>query len=192
MVLQKSALATAVIIAITTAAGAGEYDARLSAIMRDQIVDIAKDPIVIATLRRQNVDTAAYDAGRIEQLDTIWRQQVVQGGEMIDGYLARPASQRLRDVKQAAQGLYSELFVSDAQGLNAALSDTTSDYWQGDEAKWQVPHDTNAPHFGEVAFDDSSQSYQSQVSVPVYDPNSQQFLGVLTVGVNLEILAEAN
>jgi hypothetical protein len=33
--------------------------------------------------------------------------------------------------------MITEMFVMDAKGLNVGQSDVTSDYWQGDEAKWQ-------------------------------------------------------
>lgn len=31
---------------------------------------------------------------------------------------------------------YAEIFVMDNQGANVAMSDKTSDYWQGDEDKF--------------------------------------------------------
>ena len=69
----------------------------------------------------------------------------------------------------------------DMKGLNVGQSDVTSDYWQGDEAKWQKTYGVgpSAVLIDEVEFDDSSQTYQSQVSIAVV---------AVTVGVNVEML----
>ena len=59
----------------------------------------------------------------------------------------------------------------DNQGANVAMTDKTSDYWQGDEAKFKKSyHNGKGTVFvDEVEFDDSSQAYLVQVSVPVKD-----------------------
>ena len=64
-------------------------------------------------------------------------------------------------------GAITEVFVMDAQGLNVAASGPTSDYWQGDEAKFQETYlkGAEAIHVSEVEFDESSQTYSVQVSV---------------------------
>ena len=38
----------------------------------------------------------------------------------------------------------------------------------------------------DVEFDESSQAYQSQVSVAVVDPKTNKVIGAVTVGVNVE------
>ena len=76
----------------------------------------------------------------------------------------------------------------DAQGLNVAQSDVTSDYWQGDEAKWQETYNTGNVHIGDVELDESTQTYQAQVSLPIFDPESNAVIGAATFGVNLELL----
>jgi hypothetical protein len=40
----------------------------------------------------------------------------------------------------------------------------------------------------EVEFDDSTQTYQVQVSISVADPDSGEAIGAITVGVNVELL----
>jgi len=71
-----------------------------------------------------------------------------------------------------------------------ALSDVTSDYWQGDEAKWQMTYGEPAGtvHLGDVELDESTQTYQSQVSFPIFDPETGEGIGAVTVGVDLSAL----
>ena len=78
----------------------------------------------------------------------------------------------------------------DARGLNVAASGVTSDYWQGDEAKFRETFGKGprAMHISEVEFDESSQTFQSQLSVPIVDPVTQEPLGAITVGLNAEQL----
>ena len=41
-------------------------------------------------------------------------------------------------------------------------------------------------HVSEIEFDESSQSYQMQVSVPLFDPASGVAVGAATFGLNAE------
>ena len=78
----------------------------------------------------------------------------------------------------------------DAQGLNVAASDMTSDYWQGDEAKHSETYGAGPDgfHISEIEFDDSTQRYQAQVSFTLIDPATGSAIGAVTVGVDAESL----
>jgi hypothetical protein len=74
----------------------------------------------------------------------------------------------------------------DDQGANVCMSDRTSDYWQGDEAKWQNSFNggKGGVNFDERKFDSSAKAVVVQVSVPVLDQG--KVVGALTVGVKAE------
>ncbi len=74
--------------------------------------------------------------------------------------------------------------------FNVATSAVTSDFWQGDEPKFAetFPNGAGAMHLGNVEFDESSQTYQGQISVSIVDPASNEVVGAMTVGVNAEAL----
>ena len=78
----------------------------------------------------------------------------------------------------------------DGKGLNVGQSDVTSDYWQGDEDKWQKTFlaGAGAVHVSEVEFDESSQTYQSQFSMPIVDPATSTVIGAVTVGVDVTMV----
>lgn len=172
------------------AATAQDYDASLLAIAEDARV-WAADPTVIAAVRAQNAETADIEQAEIDSLDAQWRAEVGAGDTpLIDEVSGRDASAALVDIRDGAEGLITEIFVMDAHGLNVAVSDVTSDYWQGDEAKWAETYlvGPDAVHLGDVEFDESTQAFQSQVSVTVVDPDSGEPIGAMTIGVNLEFL----
>ena len=64
----------------------------------------------------------------------------------------------------------------------------TSDYWQGDEEKHQLTFGAgpNAIHVSEVELDESTQSYQAQVSFTIIDPATGAGIGAATIGLNAE------
>ena len=74
----------------------------------------------------------------------------------------------------------------DNQGANVAMTDKTSDYWQGDEAKFKESYNNGegAVHISDVEFDDSTQAYLVQVSVPVKDGDA--IIGAITVGIDVD------
>ena len=106
---------------------------------------------------------------------------------MIDAVLATPLSVFLRKIKAQNNGLFSEIFIMDNKGLNVGQSDVTSDYWQGDEAKWQKTYAAgpDAIEIGDREYDESSRKFLIQVSMPVVDPTSKSPIGAATVGVSL-------
>lgn len=163
-----------------------EFTDSLRSIAARDIGGWTSAPVVLEALRHQNTQTEALSVAEILSLDATWRDQTVTGGDLIDELMSNPLSVYLKGLKSAGKNVYTEVFIADARGLNVGQSDVTSDYWQGDEAKWQVPFQTEQTHFGGVEFDESTQTYQSQISVPIFDNGS--VIGVITVGVDLEHL----
>jgi hypothetical protein len=87
---------------------------------------------------------------------------------------------------QKSDPYYAEIFVMDNQGANVAMTDKTSDYWQGDEDKFKESYKNGqgAVHISDVKFDDSTQAYLVQVSVPVKD--NDKVIGAITFGIDVD------
>ena len=114
----------------------------------------------------------------------------VEAGDkpMIDEALASPLSKFLMEQREASEGVITELFVTDDKGLNVGQSDPTSDYWQGDEAKWQKSFQVGpgAIFVDDVEKDESTQQLQTQVSATIVDPKTGAAIGAVTVGINVD------
>src|SRR3546814_10480376 len=93
---------------------------------------------------------------------------------MIDAVMGSSLSKYLRQQQEATQGTATEIFVMDNRGLNVGQSEVTSDYWQGDEAKFQKSYEAGADAIfvDEVEMDESTQTFQSQVSMSFIDRKS--------------------
>ena len=157
--------------ALGTAAQADDYGAMMRAYLENNIATWANDPVLVAAIEAQNTKTTSFSQQEIDSLDLIWRAESTapDASSTIQPVLNNAAAEFLRKHVAASGGVISEAFVMDAVGLNVAASDVTSDYWQGDEAKWQetYPMGAGAVHIGDVEFDESSLAVQGQVSMVI-------------------------
>lgn len=188
--MKKLVLSAGLIVCAATAS-ANEYRPAIQSYLDSEIVGWVNNPVILDAIRAQNTRTAGYDQAEIDRLDLAWRAEVgMPNSPIISDVLQNDAADFLRTRMEQAGGVISEVFAMDARGLNVAASDVTSDYWQGDEAKFQQTFGVGAGavHIGEVEFDELSQTYQGQVSVVIVDPDTNAPIGAVTVGLNAEAL----
>ncbi|WP_290885668.1 hypothetical protein [Hoeflea sp.] len=149
------------------------------------------DPIVIEAIKEQNAKHAYLSQADIEKLDLAWRAQVTTANRpLVDEVLGREISKFLAQKQELSRGMISELFVMDSKGLNVGQSEVTSDYWQGDEAKWRQTYSAGPDviYFDRAAIDESSQALQLQASLTISDPQTGEAIGAITIGINLDLL----
>jgi hypothetical protein len=84
--------------------------------------------------------------------------------------------------------IYPEAFLSGAQGEKVAFIEKTTSYIHKGSAKFDVPFGGKAWQ-GQPEFDESSQTHQIQVGVPVVSGGKS--IGVLVVGINLTKLEKS-
>ena len=171
----------------------GAIRALLAEIAKTELITWTQDPTLVAAVRAQNLAHARIGQDRIDALDLQWRAEAKEnGGPLVNDLMSRPVSITLRDKQVATAGFINEIFVMDNLGLNVAQSAVTSDYWQGDEGKWQKSYGDGtgegAVHISDVEFDESTGVFQSQVSIPVKDLETGKLLGAMTFGVNVQSL----
>ncbi len=172
-----------------TATVAAAKDVAVSPDVIEDIKAWASTAEIVAAVKAQNAENAKLSQADIDKLDKAWRAETKSDHQpMIKAILSKPVSGFLKAKKESSAGNYSEIFVMDNKGLNVGQSDVTSDYWQGDESKWKKSYGAGAQavFVDDVEFDESSQTYQSQVSVSIVDPATNQVIGAVTVGVNVE------
>lgn len=183
--------ALAFVAAAPVSASASDFDGALTELAVNELRAHLSDPALIAAIKAQNEANGGLSEADIDALDQQWRAQVgASDAALIDGVLGAAVSATLADIRDASEGLFTEIFVMDKVGLNVAASDVTSDYWQGDEAKWRETFlvGADAVHLGEVELDESTQTYQAQVSLSIADPETGAPIGAATFGVNVEFL----
>lgn len=151
------------------------------------LVNLGTDPVIVEAVRLENAKGKTLS--QIQELDRQWKA-TAGIADYMEAMMGSKCGKHLRSIQQSAP-YYAEIFVMDNQGANVAMSDKTSDYWQGDEAKFIESYKggKGAVHIADVEFDDSTQAYLVQVSVPVKDGN--KVIGAITIGIDVDkILGE--
>lgn len=189
--MKKHAAALLVPVLMASPLAAQDFEAAAQNYFEAEIAQWASAQVLIEAVNAQNEMTAAYSQAEIDALDRAWRDEVGSSSTpTITPVLENVAASFLRDRVTESGSAITEIFVTDAQGLNVAASDLTSDYWQGDEAKHSETYGQGVDgfHISEVELDDSTQRYQAQVSFTLVDPGTGQAIGAVTVGVDAESL----
>lgn len=192
-------VAGTLVLALTgsnAAVGLNVFETELGQLARTRLLEIARSDAVVDAVRKQNRTTAELSDARIAELDREWAAEAAgreKGGKMgplIAEAMGRSVSLYLREVQTRSEGLFTEIILMDARGLNVGISRVTSDYWQGDEDKWKMifPAGPESLHIGPLEEDISTRTVQSQVSLPVVDPDSGEVIGALAFGIDVEEL----
>ncbi|MAY62233.1 MAG: hypothetical protein CML29_08470 [Rhizobiales bacterium] len=188
----SNALIAASVLAIAGPAFAeAVHEAPVKAYVSENVMGWVNDPVIIEAIRKANEEHASLAQADIDALDQDWRAQATAADKpLIDEILGREISKFLAAKKEESAGMITEVFVMDNKGLNVGESDITSDYWQGDEAKWQKTFlvGPDAVFVDEVEQDESTQALQSQASLTIADPDSGEPIGAITIGINLDQL----
>lgn len=181
----------AMLMSSTPAAAEEAYVEPVKAFIEENVRPWLSDPVLIDAIKAQNAAHAALSQADIDALDQKWRAETESDAKpMIDGVLASPLSAFLKGKQEASGALITEVFVTDNKGLNVGQSDVTSDYWQGDEAKWTESFGAGPDGLfvDEAEKDESTQMLQSQASVAIKDPATGEAIGAVTIGINLDAL----
>ena len=154
----------------------------------DEMKMIAGSEIIHLALTNQNEINGNLTKEQILEIDNEWRQEMRQSSKpVISASLTSPLSGYLTRIQAQSFGKYKEIFAADMVGLNVGQSMITSDYWQGDEAKWQETFQENGQsfHLGDVEFDESAQAFTAQVSAPIKN-SARENIGAITFGILME------
>ena len=181
--MKKTILITVVSILALNVVWAGEKAPQeVVNLASSTLVNYGTDPVIVAAVKAENAKGKSL--AEIKAEDEKWK--TTPGiAEYMQAMMDSECGQRLQAI-QKSNAYFAEIFVMDNQGANVAMSDKTSDYWQGDEDKFIESYKggDGAIHIGDVEFDDSAQAYLVQVSVPVKDGDS--VIGAITFGVDVD------
>ena len=85
----------------------------------------------------------------------------------------------------AASPYFAEVFFTDRNGYNVALTNPTSDFVQSDEGWWQSAW-SRGLSVGEIEYDDSAGVWSIDISLRIVDPDSEQPVGVMKTVLAIE------
>lgn len=143
--------------------------------------------IVQVSVEAQNARFDNLTQDKIDALDNQWKaEREAADKPLIAATLSSPLSVYLARIQGKSLGLYAEVFVMDKTGLNVGQSSVTSDFWQGDEDKYQKTFAVadDALFIDEPEWDDEAKIWRDQVSFTILSADKKK-IGAVTVELNL-------
>lgn len=157
-------------------------------IMSD-IRDWANVDIVRISIEAQNKRLQKLSQTEIDALDKQWRREREETNDMplVSATLSSPLSVYTTRIQGQSIGLFVEIFVMDQNGLNVGQSSITTDYWQGDEAKFQKSFQISkdAVFIDEPEWNDDKKIWVGQLSFTITNTSGEKPIGAITVEINL-------
>jgi hypothetical protein len=145
----------------------------------EKALAMAADPDLLAAVKARNATPESDE--EIQRKDREWVAN--PKAPLRKALTTSPCAQRLRDLTRD-DPFVVEAILMDAHGANVCVSVETTDYWQGDEAKFQRTYLEGRPVFvDEPSFDASAGVYAIQLSVLVKDGAAK--VGALTLSLRL-------
>jgi hypothetical protein len=190
----RSAFLASGLLLSPSAFAADEPVKEVDAYVKGKLMSWISDKAVIDAVKAQNAKHAKLTQAEVDKLDKDWRAQVDAANKpLIDSVMKSELSTYLKKKQDETKGVVAEVFVMDDKGLNVGQSEVTSDYWQGDEAKWQKTFSVgpDAVFFDKIEKDESTQALQMQVSVSIKDPETGKAIGAVTFGINVDELSSS-
>ena len=143
----------------------------------------AADPVMVSAVKDQN------GKGSIPAMDNPKWKTTRRSDAIVKAFQENPAGKMLKAKLEAAGGVYTEAFLNAAQGEKVAFVEKTTSYIHLGQPKFDVPFTSGKSWQGKPEFDESAQTYQLQISVPVLADGKS--IGALVVGVSLAQLEKA-
>ena len=152
-----------------------------------KVVDLAPklskfgmDKTIVEAVKAQNAN--GQTVAQAKEMDKKWKE-TPGVADFMKAEIDSKCGKRLQEIRKS-ESYFEELFVMDHQGSNVCITNKTTNYWRGEHDKFTKAYNggKGGVYVGDLKFDDSSQSYLVQVSVPVKD--GDKAIGTITFGIN--------
>jgi hypothetical protein len=142
-----------------------------------------QDPLFIAAVVAQNKQHIT--PAEIDKRDKNWVAGKAE--PLVKQMTTGPCADHLRQLA-ATSPIYSESFVMDDQGALVCANQRTSDYMQGDEAKWirSFNGGKGAVFIDRPRLDESANEHLAQISLPIM--SGDHAIGAITIGIKVDKL----
>lgn len=168
------------IVLSQVSADPGAVKARETAYARVALAQqIAADPDLLGAIEAKNA-SGESDAA-IQKKDREWQAnpRYPLRAQLVSGRCADTLRKHV-----AGDAIVVEAFLMDAKGALVCSTHETTDYWQGDEAKWQKTFQANKPVFvDDPALDASTSVYAVQLSALIRRGDHK--IGALTLTLKI-------
>lgn len=122
-------------------------------------------------------------------LDRKWQALApTKPSELAERLLNLAISRALADWQDSHKGLVTETFITNEMGAITALSQLTSDFWQGDEEHFSATIGRRPEEIilSPLMYDPSARRFQLTASTPLYEDGTGKYAGAIAIGLDIE------
>lgn len=164
---------------------AEERHVKMQKVVTEKLLALCTNPVFVKEVAAQNDKKVSLDD--IKKIDDEWQKaesELPIQKEKMTNDCAKEIIKLVKDLK-----VLGETFVMDNQGANVGQNALTSDYWQGDEPKWQKSYNEakGGVDIIEPKFDKSANTVEQKVSLPIIDA-AGNVIGAVSWGVRVDQL----
>lgn len=156
-------------------------DAKVKAFVKKALIPQHINTVFAAEVEKHNAKKLTLE--HIIKVDKEW--QAAEDFLPIQEELTENATaEEVRNIIKKHPAI-KEAFVMGNQGAVVGENDLTSDYWQGDEAKWKNSFNSGKGGIdvGKVKLDKSTNSHLQQISMPIVKDG--KVIGAITFGIDV-------
>ena len=148
---------------------------------------IASHPTVIKAVKESNQVNQHLTLSDIEKLDAHWIGSTAVN-DQINKFVVNDSAKLLQELQKTSHG-FSEIFITDAKGLNVAMTNKTSDYYQADEDWWVDTFNggRGKSYYGSIEYDESAMAEAVPLYIPIKDETNTA-IGVIKAVVDLGVI----
>ncbi len=152
---------------------------------------IMTDPLLTDAIKLQNSSLERQTQAELDAIDKAWiEERKNPGGPLTGSMLQSAPSRRLIELLAASHGAVTHGILMDGKGRNVAIGAPTTDYWQGDEAKF-LKTAAAASHQisrGEIELRHDGQGSACWISQTIFEAGKP--IGALAVELNLDHISQ--
>jgi len=160
--------------------GSANASPKVKTFIQKALLATINQPAIASAVKAQNAK--AIPLSEIQKIDREW-QAAEDTLPIHQQMMNSPCAEEIRRLAKQNPAI-AEAFVMDNQGANVCQNELTSDYWQGDEAKWKnaFKNGTGGIDIGVEKLDESTNIVLQQVSLPIVD-NEGKIIGAICYGI---------
>jgi hypothetical protein len=164
---------------------AGKASDKVKKYAKETLLPLCTNAVLVKETAAQNAKKVSLDD--IKRIDKEW----MEAEDELPIQAEKCGNACAKELKKivSANSAIVEAFTMDNQGAVVGENALTSDYWQGDEAKWKnsFKGGKGGVDIGKEKFDKSANATLQQVSLPIIDEKGA-VIGAVTFGLSLEKL----
>ena len=154
--------------------------AKVKTYVKEVLIPLSANPVFVKAVKEQNAKGMTLE--QIKKTDQMW----IDAEEELAIHktlMGNACAKEIGKITGKNQGL-SEVFVMDHQGANVGQNGLTSDYWQGDEAKFKNAYvkGKGGVDIGKEKLDTSTGVVEQKIGLPIVDENGK-VIGAVSWGV---------